>query len=376
MKILVIDNTNMPYQNNKSSGGVETLVRIQLELLSQEHEIDFMTSYDSEECDISNVVTRRFFPYSKMSKLNDMSSLDRNKAINKFLSELLISNRYNIAINHSQSNNSIVKTLSKYDTPSITYAHNAVEVIGGIAGLEYVNVLSKYYESGGLVVNMSRTSMMAWSKYAANKEKACDPFTTYHYAYAAKNQPAFQEKKDNGIMATRISESKRIVAVVRMHEKAKKNLTLCYVFPRTVDEEEYFKKVEKEVIITSLKNDLCREELNKEIESSSYMIVAGPEGFPISPIESVLSGSFILLLSSKESHPVMELGEIIDYPKAIYRETDSLNNMPSFLDSDRIEMANKAYDFFNYEKAYVRLMEVINKAVIHKNSIVKTGFDL
>jgi hypothetical protein len=380
MRILLIDHNATPFSNIKNKGGIETIVSMQLRLFSlfEEYDVLFYTSNDSEVYSNPKTTTILSSEKSKLNNTNKM--LDVNKVRKKELTEIVNKHKPDIILNHNQSNNVIVKFLTEIETPSITYCHNPSLVIGGIAGLSYIETLSNYYKSGGLVVNVGETSMKDWQTYYTKYGEDVCPFNTFQHLPVFFEQPKIQKSEKYGIMATRISKYKRIHTILEFHKRVNKDFTLCYIAPRNEDEKEYFDVIEKSSYDKYKKfQDLPRNEVLDNIAKAEYLVVAGPEAFPVSPIEANLYGVPVVLFSSSDNHPVIEIGKISNLPYAVKRfytmskSTDFFNNIEETTFEQRVELSNRIYEYFSPNMAKIRMDKIIEAA---KKAKVEKHFTL
>jgi len=373
MKILIIDHNATPYSNELNKGGVETIVKMQLEMLCKNNQVFLYTSSDSNVCSFKNVTTYKSSEDSKLITTN--TTLNTNKIRKKELVKLISDNVPDIIINHNQSNNSLVKFLTSIDIPSITYCHNPTAVIGGIAGLGYIETLSEYFNSGGLVVNVSNTSMDDWITYHKKYGKSINPFNIFQHSPVFFEKPIVQKCENYGLMATRMFKSKRIHTILNFHKQSNLDFKLCYIAPRAEDEFEYFETLQKLDYDNFEKyEDLPRDKVIDMISKSSYMVVAGPESLGLSALEANLYGVPVVLYSSSEIHPVVEMGKIYNLPYAVRRfhtlskKTDFFSLLDEVSYENRVELSETVYEYFKFNSSYKRMVDIIEIAIDRKKS--------
>lgn len=375
MKIAIIDQKVTPYKHGVVQGGVQSIIANQLKLLNYEnvcHEIIFLTSANSDDCTYPGVKTVKLSVNSKyFSELEGRKyNIKRNNDIKNYLDNFAP----DIIINHDQSNNSVVNMLSWLDYPSITYMHNTPEVIGGIAGLSYIDVMAKYAEKNKLNVCVSSASMSDWRnyfyKYDHDKRDPSLYFNTYHHCPVNFDDIQVNNAKDYVLMISRISEDKRIHSAIELCKKAGKRFLLVHTSPRNDSEKEYFKKIEGMLSENERFCDLPRDEVLGLLSEAQYLIVAGPESFGIVGLEANLYGVPVILYNSKENHAILEA---CSFGKAYNSVTqikgskqncvDKLRSLNGESLSNRLDISELTRKNFCPKKSYERLMTLIDKAI-------------
>ncbi len=380
MKIVIIDQKATPYSEKLIMGGVQSIIKCQLRLLKND-EVLFITSNNSEISSYENVTTKKVSVDSKY--VSDLSGIKYNKKRNADILKYIHQFYPDIIINHDQSNNSVVKMLGDLDYPSITYMHNCPEVIGGIAGLSYVDTLVEYAIKNKLIVNVSDFSKKEWIKYFSKCKKDGELYlNTTHHALVNYDNIVPTKPENYILMISRISKDKRIHSAIELCKKANKKIILIHTSPRDEKEQEYFNLIEKELDIENRYCDISREQTLDILSKAEYVIVAGPEGMPLVPIEANLYGVPVIIYNSKTEHAAKEacsFGE--EYGSYIHLSTNKsecieiLKNIKSVDIDQKNSISKITVEYFSEETSYKRLMSVIEKS-IKINSVRKNDISL
>lgn len=371
MKILMIDQKSNPFLLNSVCGGVEQSFKTQMRLLSESGcQVGVFISKDSS--DPSDYFDVHPYYSSIESKYNsNVSGQQYNKIRNTGLVHAIRSFRPDVVVNHDQSNSSVLRILNEEQVPSITYVHNTPEVMGGMAGISYLEELKRY---SGLVVHVSKSSMDKWNVYG--NKGGNNGFDTYqhifvNYEFHDHVLPLTERKF---LILSRMSQFKKVHSMVKWCGKANKKFGLVYSRPKRDKEVEYQTQVFKEfrshaVHVGQSWCDLPRGAVISILRSSEFLLVAGPESFGMVGVEANLCGVPVALVNPQENHPILEacgpgseFGSVVQY-RLKAGQHEFLSELQELSYTKRRILCDATREYYSPEKSWERMSDILQQSL-------------
>lgn len=379
MKILILNQRYTPYKQNKIFGGAEKVLEYQFHLLSEKHDVYFLTSSDSDNYIDEKVKTLRY-PVDARDFSENLSGIKYNKIRNASILRLILEVNPDVILNHDMNNNSTVKLftdgLQKY--PTATYIHGGM--YGGMSTFGQVETLAHFVEAGGSVVNVSESSRKEWMKFVTtNKGKLNfsdelknhpeDLFRLVHHTPVC-SQDDFQfydEQEPYALMVARPDEIKNIPMGIKLC--AASDITFQWAHPKPKRDSEilYFNHVSTPIEPHNRFEDLPRGKILEKIAKASFVLVCGPESFGLVAIEANLSGVPVVLVSSNKDHATIEAlapGEILHLgSKSFFENVAKFKAYQRPTLERRKEFVKSMQDYYSEASSYDRLMGIINRTI-------------
>lgn len=309
MKIAVVGQRILPHLNDgKIRGGVEIAEKQQICLLSQRHEVHFITSSDSEA--FSKEV--RFYPTepSKTGGLlhNRKTGENRTTKVLGLLNEI----QPEVVIVHDFDNAGLLKALARTNFPVVMFSHGSALAAGWFPFLAQAEALSALTASGHTTVSMSEAARVDWAKLCVERKKSLSERVTPENLFNEIfppihfwDKPQVEPEDDYFMMIGQLGGGKKTKLGLEAAQGTSTRVVLCTNTPRTPEDVKYLEALQKlggEIHVAA-----PRTQISSLLRRARAVLMFSDESFGIVAAESNLHGVPVILCHKNYPHPVEEV---------------------------------------------------------------------